>query len=510
MWLKRIAGTLRQAYPSPPTSIGYQRQISTLFTDYKLERSKLLGEHLDLVFSRISSLNGSFFSKGWGDLSVVDFEEDIKTVVAWPPAELQIPWKKLGNGEGFKLYEGEFRTPCSPRVYNFLPEECRTARVRLLVASAPFAPTPAPGHEPLVLPGPSGVVHLAATGDHGFDRRLRLGQPIAKQGVSSMVLESPYYGKRRPKGQSGAKLRHVSDLLALGWATITESIHLLKWLQDEGHTQLGVSGLSMGGVHACMTAGLCPTPVAATALLAPRSAAVAYCDGAMARAMSWHGLQADHERHMGIESWVGRAAQATPFMPAGLHALQALEAAAARQACSGSGSSSGTSGNGSTSSDGKQQPQVVVTQRSGAATKEVQDTRDVAAGEEMWREMVARLLPAPVRRMPGQSQQPVSEETVGKLKQVLETYTDVTRYPRPQRPDAGVFVCATGDAYVSRESVMQMHCYWPGSEVRFVSGGHVSAFFMHQGSFRAAILDSLARLERPGFKSLTPHTKLQS
>lgn len=40
-------------------------------------------------------------------------------------------------------------------------------------------------------------------------------------------------------------------------------------------------GLSMGGVHASMTAGLYPGEVAVTPLLAPRSAAVAYCDGAM-------------------------------------------------------------------------------------------------------------------------------------------------------------------------------------------------------------------------------------
>lgn len=40
-------------------------------------------------------------------------------------------------------------------------------------------------------------------------------------------------------------------------------------------------GLSMGGVHACMAGGLFPGDVAVTPLLAPRSAAVAYCDGAM-------------------------------------------------------------------------------------------------------------------------------------------------------------------------------------------------------------------------------------
>jgi hypothetical protein len=37
------------------------------------------------------------------------------------------------------------------------------------------------------------------------------------QGVAQLVLESPYYGSRRPAGQRGSKLCAVSDLLALGW-----------------------------------------------------------------------------------------------------------------------------------------------------------------------------------------------------------------------------------------------------------------------------------------------------
>ncbi len=51
-----------------------------------------------------------------------------------------------------------------------------------------------------------------------------------------------------------------------------------------------MAGLSMGGVHSCMTAALYPGPIATAALLAPRSAAVAYCDGALSAAMAWQPL----------------------------------------------------------------------------------------------------------------------------------------------------------------------------------------------------------------------------
>ena len=52
----------------------------------------------------------------------------------------------------------------------------------------------------------------------------------------------------------------------------------------------GVAGFSMGGVHASMVASLYPHALACTPLLAPRSAAVAYCKGALWDATAWKPL----------------------------------------------------------------------------------------------------------------------------------------------------------------------------------------------------------------------------
>ena len=46
------------------------------------------------------------------------------------------------------------------------------------------------------------------------------------------------------------------------------------------------------------------------------------------------------------------------------------------------------------------------------------------------------------------------------------------------------------------------HCHmqarhWPGSELRWVAGGHVSAFLLQQPAFRRAITDSLERVAAP-------------
>lgn len=131
------------------------------------------------------------------------------------------------------LHTYPFSTPCTGAVYDGLPPESRVARARMLL---PQLPTHLPDRTPLDC-----VVHLAGTGDHGFERRLTLGLPLLQHGIASIALESPYYGRRRPAGQWGSKLHHVSDLLALGRATIEETLLLLHWAQVQGMGRLGTT-----------------------------------------------------------------------------------------------------------------------------------------------------------------------------------------------------------------------------------------------------------------------------
>ncbi|OMO55209.1 hypothetical protein COLO4_36119 [Corchorus olitorius] len=234
------------------------------------------------------------------------------------------------------------------------------------------------------------VVHLAGTGDHSFERRLRLGSPLLKENIATMVLESPFYGKRRPMLQRGAKLLCVSDLLLLGRATIEEARSLLHWLDSEaGFGKMGVCGLSMGGVHAAMVGSLHPTPVATLPFLSPHSAVVAFCEGILKHGTAWEALRED---------------------------LAAKEAAM------------------------------------------------------------------------------TLEKVRERMRNVL-SLTDVTRFPIPKNPNAVIFVAATDDGYIPKHSVLELQKAWPGSEVRWVTGGHVSSFLLHNGEFRKAIVDGLDRLK---------------
>ncbi len=116
-----------------------------------------------------------------------------------------------------------------------------------------------------------------------------------------------------------------------------------------------------------------------------------------------------------------------------------------------------------------------------------------AASQDSWR-LLERLKQAAeqdyqpdIREVPGA---PVLELT----ELILNTYTDLTRFPAPPRSDAAVVVGGSDDGYVGTQSVRDVGAHLAGSELRWVKGGHVSSFIMQHGSFVRAMVDSLARL----------------
>ncbi|PHU22567.1 hypothetical protein BC332_07674 [Capsicum chinense] len=341
-------------------------------------------DHVYGAFVHRTKLSPPFFSSGWGGTKLELLERMIKQLFLdlqgqnWPPSLVQPVWKTVWESQSATLREGVFRTPCDEQLLSALPPESHIARVAFL------APKSTPPHKMAC------VVHLAGTGDHTFERRLRLGGPLLKENIATMVLESPFYGKRRPLLQRGSKLLCVSDLLLLGRATIEEAQSLLHWLDCEaGFGKMGICGLSMGGVHAAMVGSLHPTPIATLPFLSPHSAVVAFCEGILKHATAWEALR-----------------------------------------------------------DDLSMPEASMT----------------------------------------------LEEVKERMRNVL-SLTDVTRFPIPKDPHAVIFVAATDDGYIPRHSVLELEKAWPGSEVRWVRGGHVSSFLLHNGAFRRAIVDGLNRLQ---------------
>jgi hypothetical protein len=138
------------------------------------------------------------------------------------------------------------------------------------------------------------LVLLAGNVYKGYGRRTSsIAIPLAlRAGISSVILESPYYGTRRPANQVGSKLRKVSDLAVLGRVTIEETCSLLRFLSEErGAQSLAVAGVSMGGLHSAMTAALYPGSIGVVSWLGPPSAAPVFTDGLLARFCEWKRLQ---------------------------------------------------------------------------------------------------------------------------------------------------------------------------------------------------------------------------
>lgn len=325
------------------------------------------------------------------------------------------------------------------------------------------------------------VVHLAATGDHGFSRRLlAYALPLAtRHNIASVILESPFYGARKPSFQNRSKLKTLSDLMLLGKATIEESLYVLKWLEtEEGMGSLVMSGVSMGGVHACMTASIYgldgdgqsagsstgsttgdvqgsasslhspqswsspsekiyPSPLGVVPLLAPKSASTAYCRGALKASTSWDGLRKDF---------------ASP-----LRDLPSLLARIERDMQAGN-----------------------ILSRADRRSWELLDR--LKDGVSSWS------LPSHRAREEGD----LLVEDLVEL--ILETYTDLTRFPTPPRADAAVVVGGSDDGYIGTESVRDVGRHLTGSEVRWVKGGHVSSFLMQHQSFVRAMVDCVDRL----------------
>ncbi len=73
---------------------------------------------------------------------------------------------------------------------------------------------------------------------------------------------------------------------------------------------------------------------------------------------------------------------------------------------------------------------------------------------------------------------------------------DARRLPAPVRPEAAVVVGCRSDGYVSSEDTRALAAHWPGSRLRWLEAGHVSAVLRHRAALRGAVVE--------GFSGLAP------
>jgi hypothetical protein len=228
---------------------------------------------LDRLYARHSN-RLLFFKDGWGDLPLLRKLRPIGDRKG-PPKSIEITWEEVEKKDGGSVRRGFFASPYTDLP---LPEESRSAYFEWVLPRDASPETPI-------------CMHFAATGDEGFSRRRRtFALPLLKEGIGSLILENPYYGRRRPTGQCKKMLNCFSDLAAMGGATVAEGLSLLAWLRRGGYTRLGVCGISMGGSMAAQVAVRADQPVAMIGCMTAHSASAVFTEGILKNYIDWKTL----------------------------------------------------------------------------------------------------------------------------------------------------------------------------------------------------------------------------
>lgn len=70
------------------------------------------------------------------------------------------------------------------------------------------------------------------------------------------------------------------------------------------------------------------------------------------------------------------------------------------------------------------------------------------------------------------------------MRGIMDECTHLKNFSVPVDTSLIIAVCARHDAYVPREGCTDLADIWPGVEIRYVDGGHVSVYVLYQSMFR--------------------------
>lgn len=230
---------------------------------------------LDRVVGRALAF-GKMFEDGFGARDLIDglLAEGLP---ASPPAELKVELVETtrprnGTYQGLGYFD-------TPDPHPALPDACRRAVFEWHAPSAKLADHPT-------------VLALASSGEEGFGRRRAQLGALVGEGYGLVILENAFYGRRRPAGQTGPRLRTFGHQLLMNRTILLEARALLAWLRASGDQPLVVTGYSMGGYMAAYSGALLDFPVGIAACAAGLSPAAIYTSGQLSRSIAWPAMHA--------------------------------------------------------------------------------------------------------------------------------------------------------------------------------------------------------------------------
>uniref|UniRef100_A0A2R9BMG8 Abhydrolase domain containing 18 n=1 Tax=Pan paniscus TaxID=9597 RepID=A0A2R9BMG8_PANPA len=409
---------------------------------------------LDILYRRL--LLTKLFIRGWGrpeDLKrlfefrkMIGNRERCQNLVS---SDYPVHIDKIEEQSDCKILDGHFVSPMAHYVPDIMPIESVIARFQFIVPkewNSKYRPV---------------CIHLAGTGDHHYWRRRTLmARPMIKEArMASLLLENPYYGCRKPKDQVRSSLKNVSDLFVMGGALVLESAALLHWLEREGYGPLGMTGISMGGHMASLAVSNWPKPMPLIPCLSWSTASGVFTTTdsfKMGQEFVKHFTSsADKLTNLNLVSRtlnLDISNQVVSQKPADCHNSSKTSVSATSEGLLLQDTSKM-----------KRFNQTLSTNKSSYTSRNPQSYH---------------LLSKEQRR------NSLRKESLIFMKGVMDECTHVANFSVPVDPSLIIVVQAKEDAYIPRTGVRSLQEIWPGCEIRYLEGGHISAYLFKQGLFR--------------------------
>ncbi|KAF3693544.1 Protein ABHD18 [Channa argus] len=439
---------------------------------------------LDKFYRRL--LLTKLFIGGWGkpeDLKrifefrkVIGNREKCKSLVS---EHYPVYITKTEDHTDCQIHDGYFISPLEHLVSGILPPEAIKARFQFIV------PKRWKKNRPV-------CIHLAGTGDHFFWRRRTLmARPMIKEaGMASLLLENPYYGYRKPKDQLRSSLKNVSDLFVMGGALILESTVLLRWLEREGYWPLGITGISMGGYMASLAVTNWPKPIPLIPCLSWSTASSVFTTGVLSKAVNWTELEKQYainsvyeEEIINMLEYCGADSfKMSPELVKNVDSIEHLLGLSGGQAEAGRGLLIGGGPEGDRAGDRMDHLLSSSVNSYGTSL----DTPKNLDGDN-------NTLRGKKTDSPRCCRPSLHRESISFMKGVMDECTHMANFSVPVDTNLIIVVQAKEDAYIPRTGVLSLQEIWPGCEVRYLNGGHISAYLFKQNVFRQAIYDAFDR-----------------
>lgn len=448
---------------------------------------------LDVIYRKC--LLTKLFIQGWGkpdDLKrifefrkLIGNRETCKNLVT---RDYPLFIDKIQEQTDCKILDGHFISPLVHFLPGILPVESVKARFQFIVPKEWRR-----NYRPV-------CIHLAGTGDHFFWRRRTLmARPMIKEtGMASLLLENPYYGYRKPKDQVRSSLKNVSDLFVMGAALVLESAALLHWLEREGYWPLGMTGISMGGHMASLAVTNWPKPIPLIPCLSWSTASSVFTTGVLSKSINWRELEKQYATHTVYEEEIIRMLEycgtdsfkmGQDFVknsPTSFGNLQNLDISSDILDFGGTGTGQmlGT--------DSAHQLHTHKTTMHASGAQKVWGVDETLSAVSSSSAHIDMLNTSAFSRERNR-RSPHQQESLNFMKGVMDECTHIANFSVPVDPSLVIVLQAKEDAYIPRTGVRSLQEIWPGCEVRFLNGGHISAYLFKQGLFRQAIYDAFDR-----------------